>query len=138
MYLNDLENHRTETEHEDALIMKAFFFQFSNSYSALFYIAFVKGLPQGVSLFGAFGQVDPTTGKPYTDACGVKGTADQPWSNVIPGCDPEVPEASALDSMLDGLLGDGNTTASNACKYLFVKGDCMSDLYTQVRSPTHS
>ena len=31
VYLNDLQNHRTETQHEDALITKVFFFQFANS-----------------------------------------------------------------------------------------------------------
>ena len=40
--LNDFENHRTDTEYEDALIGKTFVFQFINSFSALFYIAFVK------------------------------------------------------------------------------------------------
>jgi len=39
---NDLENHRTDTEHEDALITKTFIFQFCNSYGALFYLAFVR------------------------------------------------------------------------------------------------
>ena len=32
------ENHRTQTQWEDALIVKAFFFQFLNSYTSLFYI----------------------------------------------------------------------------------------------------
>ena len=41
-YLNDLENHRTDTAYEDNLIAKVFIFQFVNSYAALFYIAFVK------------------------------------------------------------------------------------------------
>ena len=40
--LNDNENHRTDTEYEDALILKLFAFQFVNSYAALFYIAFIK------------------------------------------------------------------------------------------------
>mmetsp|Transcript_20422 Transcript_20422/g.69393 ORF Transcript_20422/g.69393 Transcript_20422/m.69393 type:complete len:748 (+) Transcript_20422:84-2327(+) len=39
---NDYENHRTDTEYEDALIAKVFVFQFVNSYAALFYIAFIK------------------------------------------------------------------------------------------------
>mmetsp|Transcript_19312 Transcript_19312/g.31623 ORF Transcript_19312/g.31623 Transcript_19312/m.31623 type:complete len:724 (+) Transcript_19312:110-2281(+) len=38
--LNEWENHRTETEHEDALILKVFLFQFVNSYISLFYTAF--------------------------------------------------------------------------------------------------
>ena len=40
--LNDKENHRTDTEYEDALIAKTFSFQFVNSFASLFYIAFVK------------------------------------------------------------------------------------------------
>eukprot|EP01035_Chromulina_nebulosa_P017170 gene17170-22686_t len=40
--LNDYENHRTDTEYEDALIAKTFVFQFVNSLSSLFYIAFIK------------------------------------------------------------------------------------------------
>ena len=35
------ENHRTDTEYEDALISKLFLFQFVNFYSSFFYIAFV-------------------------------------------------------------------------------------------------
>jgi hypothetical protein len=40
--LTEYENHRTNTEYEDALIAKTFIFQFVNSFSSLFYIAFVK------------------------------------------------------------------------------------------------
>mmetsp|Transcript_13981 Transcript_13981/g.20923 ORF Transcript_13981/g.20923 Transcript_13981/m.20923 type:complete len:715 (-) Transcript_13981:269-2413(-) len=40
--LTNFENHRTDTEYEDALISKTFIFQFVNSYAPLFYIAFVK------------------------------------------------------------------------------------------------
>eukprot|EP00301_Raphidiophrys_heterophryoidea_P003585 c11613_g1_i1.p1 GENE.c11613_g1_i1~~c11613_g1_i1.p1 ORF type:complete len:786 (+),score=190.77 c11613_g1_i1:94-2451(+) len=43
--LNNFENHRTATQHEDALIIKTFIFQFINSYVSLFYIAFVKDDP---------------------------------------------------------------------------------------------
>jgi len=50
-YLNDWENHKTDTQYDDALIVKTFFFMFLNSYSSLFYIAFFKGtLAQ--SIFG--------------------------------------------------------------------------------------
>lgn len=40
--LNDAENWSTNTQYEDALILKTFIFKFANSYSALFYIAFIK------------------------------------------------------------------------------------------------
>eukprot|EP00656_Telonema_subtile_P045911 TRINITY_DN5218_c0_g1_i15.p1 TRINITY_DN5218_c0_g1~~TRINITY_DN5218_c0_g1_i15.p1 ORF type:complete len:815 (-),score=268.51 TRINITY_DN5218_c0_g1_i15:1544-3988(-) len=59
--LTDMENHRTQQEHENSLIAKLFGFQFVNNYGTLFYIAFVK----------PYGEVDhielwPTT---ETDFC---------------------------------------------------------------------
>jgi hypothetical protein len=44
--LNNRENHRTDTEYEDALIAKTFAFQFVNSFASLFYIAFIKPFMQ--------------------------------------------------------------------------------------------
>ena len=40
--LNERENHRTETEYENSLIIKLFCFNFVNSYAPLYYIAFMK------------------------------------------------------------------------------------------------
>lgn len=40
--LNRFENHRTETDYEDSLIIKTFAFRFMNNYPALLYIAFAK------------------------------------------------------------------------------------------------
>lgn len=40
--LNDYENHRTQQEHDDALILKNFAFQFLNNYWALIYIAYLR------------------------------------------------------------------------------------------------
>lgn len=51
--LNNQENHRTDTEYEDALIAKTFLFQFVNSFASLFYISFVKPFIQSI---------DPCTG----------------------------------------------------------------------------
>lgn len=51
--LNERENHRTETAHADALILKTFTFQFVNSYASLFYIAFVKAAQ--VNVIGGLG-----------------------------------------------------------------------------------
>lgn len=51
-YLNELENHRTETQFEDALIAKVFVFQFVNSYSALFYVSLIQGsIPERIGVF---------------------------------------------------------------------------------------
>ena len=41
-HLTEWENHRTQSDFDDALIVKTMFFQFINSYMALYYIAFVK------------------------------------------------------------------------------------------------
>jgi len=51
LLLNNWENHKTPTQWEDALITKTFFFQFLNSYTTLFYIAFFKGTVAN-SIFG--------------------------------------------------------------------------------------
>mmetsp|Transcript_84755 Transcript_84755/g.169282 ORF Transcript_84755/g.169282 Transcript_84755/m.169282 type:complete len:737 (-) Transcript_84755:133-2343(-) len=56
--LNDWENHRTETEYEDALIIKTFTFQAFNSYFALIYVAFVKAT-----------EITPFPWLPDTDYC---------------------------------------------------------------------
>jgi anoctamin-5 len=40
-YLNDLENHRTETVYNDNLIYKLFLFDFVNTFTSLFYLAYV-------------------------------------------------------------------------------------------------
>jgi hypothetical protein len=39
--LTNLENHRTNTNYQDSLIVKMFVFQFVNSYASFFYIAFI-------------------------------------------------------------------------------------------------
>ncbi|XP_062910977.1 anoctamin-7-like [Mobula hypostoma] len=40
--MTDWENYRTQTNYNDALILKLFAFHFANSYSSLFYIAFLR------------------------------------------------------------------------------------------------
>jgi hypothetical protein len=42
IWLNNWENHRTDTDFENHLILKTFLFQFVNSYASFFYIAFLK------------------------------------------------------------------------------------------------
>ena len=66
-YFNGLENFRTETEHNDALIIKTVVFQSINSYITLFFTAFIRSfeVPIG-ALFGDGGN-DPTTGAPFRD-----------------------------------------------------------------------
>ncbi|CAG9311961.1 unnamed protein product [Blepharisma stoltei] len=45
--LTDWENYETESEYQNALTIKLFAFQFVNSYSSLFYIAYFKGRYEG-------------------------------------------------------------------------------------------
>ncbi|KAJ4460598.1 putative Transmembrane protein 16H [Paratrimastix pyriformis] len=54
--LNNWENYRTQTEYDDALMVKTFLFQFVNSYFSLFYLAFGKN------------PLDPDTAKGNFDA----------------------------------------------------------------------
>ncbi|XP_022098902.1 anoctamin-4-like isoform X2 [Acanthaster planci] len=60
--LTDWENHRTQSQYDDALIMKLFAFQFVNSYASLFYIAFFRGLTAEDGIL--------YLGKQYEDSCG--------------------------------------------------------------------
>ena len=46
-WLNDWENIESQTEYDHALSVKLFMFQFVNSYTSLFYIAFVKSKAEG-------------------------------------------------------------------------------------------
>ena len=45
MKLNEYENHRTQDEFDDSLILKTFAFQFLNNYWALIYIAYFREVP---------------------------------------------------------------------------------------------
>ena len=47
VWLNDKENHRTDTEYNDGLIIKNFLFQFVNNYFILFYIAYLRQIEFG-------------------------------------------------------------------------------------------
>lgn len=47
LMLNEWENHRTDSDWENALIGKSFLFKFVNSYTSLFYIAFFKPTEEG-------------------------------------------------------------------------------------------
>lgn len=45
--LSERENHRTDTQFEDSMIIKIFLFQFVNSYASFFYLAFVAEYIEG-------------------------------------------------------------------------------------------
>jgi len=116
-YINNLENHRTESAYEDSLIFKTSAFQFINSYFALFYVAFIKG-QRSVSLFDSFGKVNPTTEQYYSDACGTPGT--EPWHNVNPLCDSSTTQA----------FDEGK--ADGSCTMVTVRSDCTDELAAQM------
>jgi hypothetical protein len=50
--LNRMENHRTETDYENNLVIKLFSFQFVNSFFSLFYVAFIKQSGRGIIIDG--------------------------------------------------------------------------------------
>ncbi|CAF0724941.1 unnamed protein product [Brachionus calyciflorus] len=59
--LTKWENHRTKTEYDDALILKIFAFEFVNSYSSLFYLAYFRNINYEDGLFNL--------GAEYQDKC---------------------------------------------------------------------
>lgn len=67
--LTDWENHRTQTQYDDSLIIKLFAFQFANSYSSLFYIAFFRGRAFQGGIFGLGSQYKDTCGDLDTSTC---------------------------------------------------------------------
>ncbi|CAJ0578893.1 unnamed protein product, partial [Mesorhabditis spiculigera] len=62
--LNRWENHRTASEHSNALIIKIFAFSFVNNYTSLFYIAFFRPEAYSLQPNGLFG-----LGTDYKDTC---------------------------------------------------------------------
>ncbi|CAB3401722.1 unnamed protein product [Caenorhabditis bovis] len=62
--LNRWENHRTLTEHNNALIVKIFAFQMVNTYTSLFYVAFIRPETHGFQKNGLFG-----LGESFKDTC---------------------------------------------------------------------
>ena len=111
---NDLENYRTETDYNDALIVKTIIFQFVNSYILLFYTAFVRSWEWPVGLlFGNAGR-DPS-GEPYRDMCGERPTFAKYQ------LDPDFWGASQTSI-------NCNYTSGDDCSFQFVQRDCMVDL----------
>ncbi|KAH9257675.1 hypothetical protein BASA81_004133 [Batrachochytrium salamandrivorans] len=71
--LTEWENHRTDTQFEDALIAKTFIFCFVNSFATLFYLAFIKS---GTNILGQTQLCEERAPTFASDACfGNLGTA---------------------------------------------------------------
>ncbi|XP_057310840.1 anoctamin-4-like isoform X2 [Hydractinia symbiolongicarpus] len=68
--ITDWENPRTKTDYEDSFTVKMFWFQFVNTYSSIFYVAFFKG----EYFTGTPGQYKRFTNKNFRfDGCSVQG-----------------------------------------------------------------
>ena len=65
--LTDLENHKTQEQYNDSLVLKIFAFQFVNSYNSLAYIAFVKTYSEGCLVTNAKGSKELQTGASCMD-----------------------------------------------------------------------
>lgn len=76
-FLNDMENHRTQTEFEDSMISKLTIFSFFNSYISFFYIAFVAG---SISVTGPDGVDDNAAG---STQCGLTGCMAMLSENLL-------------------------------------------------------
>ncbi|OAF70408.1 hypothetical protein A3Q56_01867 [Intoshia linei] len=61
--LTDWENHQTETNYNNALIIKLFSFHFINSYTTPFYIAFFRNIKFENGVFGLGGEYQDTCDK---------------------------------------------------------------------------
>ncbi|XP_022659690.1 anoctamin-7-like isoform X2 [Varroa destructor] len=64
--LTDWENHRTQSQYNDALIIKLFAFQFTNAYASLFYTAFFRDEQQDIKGNGSLFNL----GDDFKDSCG--------------------------------------------------------------------
>jgi len=116
--INNLENHRTETEHEDALIIKTFLFQFINSYGPLFYLSFFK--PYSLALFDSWGLRDPY-GNPYVDMCGKRG---RDWWALV--------NCSFSPGDGDGCPVEARQYDCEGRSHIFVREDCWGDVRVQM------
>lgn len=56
LFLNDFENHQTQTNYDDHLVIKLFSFNFVNMYAPLFYIAYVQSR---VAIWGDDSYIEP-------------------------------------------------------------------------------
>lgn len=112
--LNSFENHRTQTEHEDALIIKTFVFQCINSYGPIVYIALLK--PLGPILFDSWGKRDPY-GCAYNDICGSRG---HDWWAAV-GCDVDMSTGCIAESCDNG-----------KGRFIYVRTDCWDLMRIQM------
>jgi hypothetical protein len=118
--LNDFENHRTDSQYENALIVKAFFFKMINSFVTFFYIGFWKRFDQSVGYCkGSFTMT--TAGITNTTAQGIA----RGWmANNITYVDP-----STLNQNDKALLASAQLFNKEGGDY---RGDCFGELSYQL------
>ena len=137
IWLNDLENYRTDTEYGDHLILKVMVFVFINSYITLFYIGFVKAIGYPLDL-GDDGV--------YNDMCGFfPGTGgDAPWNGTAEKCGVKQGcfKYAQVKPLCAGRNGTeccnygADTLKASHCKFVFIERDCTADLRLMMVSYT--
>jgi hypothetical protein len=124
--LNDFENHRTESEYENNLIVKVFLFQFVNSFSSFVYIAFAKR-------FIEWG--DPQI---MPSALGVRE-----WAQYLPEYDSdhsgtidllEYMNATKTTRLTEGFVLNYTDTNERELTNGCIGGDCIGELGTALAS----
>jgi hypothetical protein len=129
-YGNDVENHRTQQDYENALILKSFFFKFFNSFSSLFYLSFVRPYTAGDAYYILF-----------SNACGdecVKSDVCTYWvaeGKSIPSItNGECDSCSDTDCLNSNFEYQYFDVCSNGDLSAFLGGTstCVSDVQLQV------
>merc|ERR1719223_2661538 len=75
VFLTKYENHRTDTQYEDSMITKLFAFQFINSYSSFFFLAFIASYIQKAD-------TDDDAKEDYIGQCGATSCMDPLALNI--------------------------------------------------------
>ena len=79
--MTEWENHRTETKFNDSLILKTFTFQFVNSYTSLFYIAYAMLEPDSGTLQTTILKMNADCNSvPLTPSCGEDAVPNWPFN----------------------------------------------------------
>jgi len=122
-FLNDWENHRTDSEYENNLITKVFLFQFVNSYASFFIIAFIKKsfMTDGFAA-PVITTIDNSTGLPV------------PWGADNDGGDPALKSVKVSSPPTGFTVGP--VPDSGCLPFADSNGtmqpDCMKELQTQL------
>ena len=81
--MTEWENHRTQTEWEDSLIIKSFAFQFVNNYFTLFYIGILRQSTKSDKCMDP-SCMDPGIHRHFTHSYNQLHESLDPWLHVSP------------------------------------------------------